>query len=198
MSHFIRRIRGLSLCTGHSSFTSVLAKHMSSWFLLWALEHGHTTTCLGPVKIVQEIISAHKDIHFKPSTKAGLRLQFSNQVHLFCSFLFSCKCVDIFSLSLSLTRTRTAPDINRDYPSVFEPDHDITLKTWNASNWILGLLSLNRFIMSLRFSGLLMYLVITVKLCLSSRSSPNSCHATEKNTCISDARTIKKTDSSFL
>lgn len=58
---------------------------------------------------------------------------------------------------------------------VFQHNHNVTLKTWNASNWILGLLSLNRFIMSLRFSGLLMYLVITVKLCLSSRSSPNSC-----------------------
>lgn len=35
--------------------------------------------------------------------------------------------------------------------------------------------SLSKFIISLRFSGLLMYLVIVVKLCLSSRSSPRSC-----------------------
>lgn len=31
-----------------------------------------------------------------------------------------------------------------------------TLKAWKASNWMLGLLSLSRFIISLRFSGLLM------------------------------------------
>ena len=49
-----------------------------------------------------------------------------------------------------------------------------TLKTWKASNWILRLLSLNKFIISLRFSARLMYLVITVKLCLSRRSSPRS------------------------
>ena len=35
--------------------------------------------------------------------------------------------------------------------------------------------SLSRFIINLRFSGLLMYLVIVVKLCLSSKSSPRSC-----------------------
>lgn len=35
--------------------------------------------------------------------------------------------------------------------------------------------SLSKFIISLRFSGLLMYLVIVVKLCLSSKSSPRSC-----------------------
>lgn len=50
-----------------------------------------------------------------------------------------------------------------------------TLKTWKASNWMLGLLSLSRFIMSFRFSGLLMYRVMTVKLCLSRSSSPSSC-----------------------
>lgn len=49
-----------------------------------------------------------------------------------------------------------------------------TLKTWKASNWMLGLLSRSRFIISLRFSGLLMQRVITVKLCLSNNSSPKS------------------------
>ena len=50
----------------------------------------------------------------------------------------------------------------------------LTLNTWNASNWIFLLLSLSRFIISFKFSGLLMYLVITVKLWRSSKSSPRS------------------------
>lgn len=49
-----------------------------------------------------------------------------------------------------------------------------TLKTWKASNWMLRLLSRKRFIISLRFSGLLMYFVIIVKLCLSNSNSPSS------------------------
>ena len=50
-----------------------------------------------------------------------------------------------------------------------------TLKTWNASNWMFRLLSRSMFIISFRFSALLMYFVITEKLCLSRRSSPRSC-----------------------
>lgn len=49
-----------------------------------------------------------------------------------------------------------------------------TLKTWNASNWMLRLLSRNRFIISLRFSGLLMYFVMMVKLWRSRSSSPSN------------------------
>lgn len=49
-----------------------------------------------------------------------------------------------------------------------------TLKTWKASNWMLALLSRSRFIISFRFSVLLMYRVMTVKLCLSNNSSPRS------------------------
>lgn len=49
-----------------------------------------------------------------------------------------------------------------------------TLKTWNASNWMLRLLSRSRFIINLRFSGLLMYFVMMVKLCRSSSSSPSN------------------------
>lgn len=51
----------------------------------------------------------------------------------------------------------------------------LTLNTWNASNWMLGLLSRSKFIMSFRFSGLLMYLVMMAKLCRSRISSPRSC-----------------------
>lgn len=56
----------------------------------------------------------------------------------------------------------------------------LTLNTWNASNWMLGLLSLSRFIISLRFSGLLMYLVMMEKLCRSRISSPSSYRGNEK------------------
>lgn len=49
-----------------------------------------------------------------------------------------------------------------------------TLKTWKASNWMFRLLSLSMFIISFKFSARLMYFVMTVKLCLSRRSSPRS------------------------
>lgn len=50
----------------------------------------------------------------------------------------------------------------------------LTLNTWNASNWMLGLLSRSKFIISLRFSGLLMYFVMMAKLCRSRINSPSS------------------------
>lgn len=49
-----------------------------------------------------------------------------------------------------------------------------TLNTWNASNWIFRLLCRSKFIMSFRFSGSEMYLVIMLKLLLSRRSSPSN------------------------
>lgn len=50
----------------------------------------------------------------------------------------------------------------------------LTLNTWNASNWIFLLLSLSRFIISLRLSSLEIYRVMTLKLVRSSRISPSS------------------------
>lgn len=73
------------------------------------------------------------------------------------------------------------PHFGADSVTFFFERIRCTLKTWKASNWMLGLLSLRRFIMSFRFSGLLMYRVMTVKLCLSRSSSPSSCHITHKH-----------------
>ena len=55
-----------------------------------------------------------------------------------------------------------------------------TLNTWKASNCMFLLFSRNMFIMSLRLSGLEMYRVIVVKLCLSNKSSPNNWNKRKK------------------
>lgn len=52
-----------------------------------------------------------------------------------------------------------------------------TLKTWKASNWMLRLLSFNRFIINFKLSALAMYRVMIVKLVRSKRISPNNYYA---------------------
>lgn len=69
---------------------------------------------------------------------------------------------------------RTTGSLNRKLLHWWHVFYEHTLNTWNASNWMFRLLSLSRFIISFKFSARLMYLVMTVKLCLSSRSSPRS------------------------